>query len=183
MTTTRHRLIAATLVVAERVGVARMTLEEVAAEAELSRQTVYRHFGSREGLLDAVVRSEAEKVSERVREAADAVVGSPAERIVAGLSTGLTCLRQHALLRRTLQLEPETLLPLLMAPGGPAVEIATAVAERLLEGVEVEPHARAVDVVARLLVSYSITPPDQDSEVVARELVQVAVGGLTSTSA
>lgn len=50
---TRRRILAATFVVLARDGRRRLQLSDVAAEAKVSRPTVYRYFGSKEGLLEA----------------------------------------------------------------------------------------------------------------------------------
>jgi AcrR family transcriptional regulator len=50
---TRRRILAATLVVLARSGRKRLMLSEVAAEAKVSRPTLYRYFPSKEALLDA----------------------------------------------------------------------------------------------------------------------------------
>jgi AcrR family transcriptional regulator len=50
---TRRRILAATFVVLTRSGRKRMMLSEVAAEAKVSRPTLYRYFPSKEALLDA----------------------------------------------------------------------------------------------------------------------------------
>ncbi|BBY82170.1 TetR/AcrR family transcriptional regulator [Mycolicibacterium pulveris] len=50
---TRRRILAATFVVLARDGRRKLQLSDVAAEANVSRPTVYRHFGSKEGLLEA----------------------------------------------------------------------------------------------------------------------------------
>jgi AcrR family transcriptional regulator len=50
---TRRRILAATFVVLARDGRRKLQLSDVAAEAKVSRPTLYRHFGSKEGLLDA----------------------------------------------------------------------------------------------------------------------------------
>lgn len=49
----RTRILDATFVVLARSGRRRLQLSEVAAEADVSRPTLYRYFGSKEGLLDA----------------------------------------------------------------------------------------------------------------------------------
>jgi AcrR family transcriptional regulator len=49
----RKRMLDATYVVLSRTGRKKLQLMEVAAEAGVSRPTVYRHFGSKEGLLEA----------------------------------------------------------------------------------------------------------------------------------
>ncbi len=50
---TRRRILAATFVVLARDGRRKLQLSDVAAEAQVSRPTLYRHFGSKEGLLEA----------------------------------------------------------------------------------------------------------------------------------
>jgi AcrR family transcriptional regulator len=51
-----QRLCDAALRCIERVGLAKTTLEDVAAEADVSRQTIYRYFANRdELLLDALI--------------------------------------------------------------------------------------------------------------------------------
>jgi AcrR family transcriptional regulator len=50
---TRRRILAATFVVLARDGRRKLQLSDVAAEAKVSRPTLYRHFGSKEGLLEA----------------------------------------------------------------------------------------------------------------------------------
>lgn len=49
----RKRMLDATFVVVSRTGRKKLQLLEVAAEAGVSRPTLYRHFGSKEGLLEA----------------------------------------------------------------------------------------------------------------------------------
>lgn len=50
---TRRRILAATFVVLARDGRRKLQLSDVAAEARVSRPTLYRHFGSKDGLLEA----------------------------------------------------------------------------------------------------------------------------------
>ena len=50
---TRRRILAATFVVLARSGRKKLLLSDVAAEAKVSRQTLYRYFPSKEALLDA----------------------------------------------------------------------------------------------------------------------------------
>lgn len=52
-TSPRRRILAATFAVLERSGPHRLRLSEVAAEAGVSRPTLYRYFGSKERLLES----------------------------------------------------------------------------------------------------------------------------------
>ena len=52
-TSTRQRLLVATAEVLSRKGMTKLSLSEVAAQARVSRPTLYRWFASKEELLDA----------------------------------------------------------------------------------------------------------------------------------
>lgn len=74
---TRAALIEATRALLETTGASSTGLGAIAARAGYSRQAVYRHFGSRAGLLKAVLadvdeRGDARRSVERVLAAADA---------------------------------------------------------------------------------------------------------------
>jgi AcrR family transcriptional regulator len=57
----RVRLCEAALACIERVGLAKTTLEDVATEASVSRQTIYRYFADRDELLLAALIVELER--------------------------------------------------------------------------------------------------------------------------
>ncbi|WP_127504394.1 TetR/AcrR family transcriptional regulator [Actinoplanes solisilvae] len=66
---THERLLAAGRVVFLRRGFLAATLEEVAAEAGYTRGAVYKHFGGKDGLWDALVRTQIEAVLGALRHA------------------------------------------------------------------------------------------------------------------
>ncbi|GIF49888.1 TetR family transcriptional regulator [Asanoa ferruginea] len=69
---TRQRILRSVLELSEEKMTIEITLDEVAARAGTSVQTVLRHFGSRDGLLDeAVAAASAEVVEERRAPAGD----------------------------------------------------------------------------------------------------------------
>ena len=51
------------------------SLDEVAKEAGVGPGTLYRHFPTREGLLEAVYRTEVEKLAAAERKFAETLVG------------------------------------------------------------------------------------------------------------
>jgi AcrR family transcriptional regulator len=59
----REQMLDATESCLERFGLAKTTIEDVAQAAELSRATVYRQFGNRDGLLLAVAARDAERTA------------------------------------------------------------------------------------------------------------------------
>jgi AcrR family transcriptional regulator len=61
-----RRLFEATLAVMQRNGYADAAVADILAEAGLSTRSFYRHFGSKDQLLCALYRHEAEQVAERL---------------------------------------------------------------------------------------------------------------------
>lgn len=85
----RQRIIDATARLIDRHGVAKTTLSDVAAELEVTRQTVYRHLGSMSEIVSVVAARGAEDFVDRlVTHLAD--TRSPADAVVEGM---LFCLR------------------------------------------------------------------------------------------
>jgi AcrR family transcriptional regulator len=108
--TARDRILAATLVSLARYGVGKTTLEDVAKEAGCARATVYRYFGGKQQLLDAVIAHE----SARVLAAIDAAAAPEAElddAIVAMATTAAHEVLEHDALQFVLAHEPELVLP------------------------------------------------------------------------
>lgn len=62
----RERLIDATALCLERFGVAKTTVEDVAAAAQVSRATVYRYFDGRDALILGVLERDAKQFMERL---------------------------------------------------------------------------------------------------------------------
>jgi AcrR family transcriptional regulator len=80
---TRRRILAATFVVLARGGRRKLQLSDVAAEAKVSRPTVYRYFGSKEGLLEAFGLYEQDNFDAGIAAAMAGLSG--AERLAAAL--------------------------------------------------------------------------------------------------
>lgn len=168
---THAEIMDATLDVAARVGLAKLALEDVADQAGVSRQTVYRHFGSRDGLLSETIVREEQAILELVDAAAEGH-----EDVEVAVRTGLTAAfrgaADHPLLQRLLTTEPEALLPFLLLGSGPVLsvvgpKIAEVVGERAghLDPVELEFMG---DALGRAVVSYVIAPRDDLDDTAAR---------------
>jgi AcrR family transcriptional regulator len=69
ITETRERLMAAARRAFAERGYAATSMDDLCAEAGLTRGALYHHFGGKEGLLEAVVVEIGEEVSERLDEA------------------------------------------------------------------------------------------------------------------
>ncbi|MGV0604459.1 TetR/AcrR family transcriptional regulator [Mycolicibacterium sp. XJ1904] len=72
---TRRRILAATFVVLARDGRRKLQLSDVAAEAGVSRPTLYRHFGSKEGVLEAFGLYEQDNFDAGIASAMAGLVG------------------------------------------------------------------------------------------------------------
>ncbi len=70
---THEQLMAAGLAVFLRRGFLAATVEEVAADAGYTRGAVYKHFGGKEGLWQAIVDAHADTHLQRLRAALDQV--------------------------------------------------------------------------------------------------------------
>jgi AcrR family transcriptional regulator len=68
----------------ERHGIGRTTMEDIAAEARVSRPTLYRYFGDRESLITAISQRRAAKFAGRMR-AVLARYDTFEERLVEGM--------------------------------------------------------------------------------------------------
>jgi AcrR family transcriptional regulator len=161
-TLTRERILAAAVAQCEEVGLRRTTMEDVARRAGLARATLYRHFQSKDALVQAVILAEADRFFVAL-DGAIADCPSSEERLVEGFAFGLQYVRRHALLGKLLRAEPETLLPYLVG-GSRLIRLATeAVASRIMDD---EGHPRpspddaraAAELVVRLGLSLALSP-------------------------
>lgn len=91
---TREKILSAAWEVAEERGFHKVSLSEVASRAEVAVGNVSYHFGSREALVRALMRSVAEQVTEHVVHTA-ATGRDYFERADAGLRGYLDFVRRH----------------------------------------------------------------------------------------
>lgn len=178
---TRERILEAAFNAVCDHGLGRLSLEDVAREAELSRQTVYRYFGSKQALVEAVVLREEEQFIQRILAATEEHADvRPA--LEAAITAALRAAREHPLLDRLLATEPEALLPLLMTGDGPVLPAARTALEALfarrLPHLSPDAAWRVADATTRLFISYAINPPEDSSEAVAAGLADLILNGL-----
>lgn len=114
------RATAATLACIARTGLAKLTVDDVAREAGVSRATLYRTFPSRQALVVAAVDAEAVRIYDALA-AAVAEARSLDEVVTAVVVTGTRELRAQAALAFVATHEPELLVPHLEFAGGDAL--------------------------------------------------------------
>ncbi|WP_329521494.1 TetR/AcrR family transcriptional regulator [Spirillospora sp. NBC_01491] len=94
------------------VGVRRTTLTDIARRAEVSRMTLYRRWPDVRTIVGDLMTREWVEIASAVHPADD---GRPVRnRLVDGLVTGVRTFREHPLLRKILEVDPELLLPYML---------------------------------------------------------------------
>jgi AcrR family transcriptional regulator len=140
-----------------------VTMADVAAAAGVSRQTLYKEFGSREEFAQAFVLREANGFIGAVEGALDAHLEDPKAALTAAFGLFLSAAAEDPLIRAAIRGSGE-MLPFLTTHGHTLVEGA---AERLRMAIaERWPQAAAHDVallaecLVRLAISYATLPID-----------------------
>ncbi len=90
-------------------GLRHLTMDDVARRAGAGRMTVYRRFGSKAALVDALAVRECRRCLRTIADALDPDA-SFLERSVALFITVLRVIREHPLLARLARVEPEAFL-------------------------------------------------------------------------
>jgi AcrR family transcriptional regulator len=148
-----------------------VTMADVAAAAGVSRQTLYKEFGSRDEFAQAFVLREADGFIGAVESALDAHLEDPRAALTAAFGLFLAAAAEDPLIRAAIQGSGE-MLPFVTTHGQTLVEGA---AERLRWAIATRwPQAQEHDVallaecVVRLAISYATLP--------------VAAAGMTASS-
>lgn len=182
-TSIREQILTAAVEAATVHGITKLSMGDVARQAKLSRQTLYRHFPNKDALIAEVVLAETDALIATVV-AAGQDHQDPRDALAAGLLAALRAAREHPLLDRLIRTEPEALLPLLTTDGGPVMARVRSVVEAILAegmgGLEPLPLRRFADVVTRLLISYAVSAPDDPPEEVAAYVATFLTHGAIS---
>lgn len=162
---TRERILEGAREAVALHGVAKLGMADVCASAGLSRGTLYRYFGSREALLLALSRREAERFRDHVLAAAREAATSEA-RLAVLLASAMQEVQAHRALQRLLESDPARVLAAIRsqfaALRGQLREILGGDLERLtpVERGLVDADQLA-DWITRLLVTYYLVPDDE----------------------
>lgn len=95
-------------------GVRRTTVTDVARRAGVSRMTVYRRWPDAQSLVADLMSREWHRVLVDTALAADGGEGPLRGRLVAQIVTVSRALREHPLLRKIREVDPEVLLPYML---------------------------------------------------------------------
>ena len=181
-----ERLLDATVEVAADHGLARLSVGDVAKRAGLSRQTLYKHFATRDDLIAQAVLREAGHMVEAVIADAERH-DDPVDSLEAAIVATLHLARSHPLLDRLLAPEPEALLPMLIDGEGSVLGAVEVIARQMVEArlpqLSPEQAQLGADLLSRMLISYAVRPPAGDPVVVARFLSTAVVAGVIAAPA
>ena len=104
-----ERILDAALALAGASGLKHLTMDDVAKRAGVGRMTVYRRFGSKDALVDALAVRECRRCLDKIAAAIDP--RAPADERLAELAaTTLGVIHEHPMLARLARFEPEDLL-------------------------------------------------------------------------
>ncbi|WP_219462565.1 TetR/AcrR family transcriptional regulator [Nonomuraea rhizosphaerae] len=135
-------------------GLRRLTVDDVAKQAGLSRITVYRRFSRRSELIQGVILRELRRFLQAFEQAV-APLPTTADRVTEGFAVTLRLVRGHPLLSRLLASEPDMILPHLTLEAGPYVAVARQYLAARLD----VPEAEAVaEMFIRVALSFVLIP-------------------------
>ncbi|MBS0334742.1 MAG: TetR family transcriptional regulator [Proteobacteria bacterium] len=174
----RERLIDAAKAAFAEVG-ADVSLEEIARRAEVGIGTLYRHFPTRDAVVEAVYRRELAQLTE----AAERLLAErpPLEALRAWLRLSVDYLATKRMIAPALNATPDGTT--LYKSGGPAMQAAIArlVGAALASG-EVRPDVQPGDVFQVLAgVSYGSAAPGWEAS--ARRLIDIMIDGMRAARA
>jgi AcrR family transcriptional regulator len=138
-----------------------VTMADVAAAAGVSRQTLYKEFGTREEFARALVLREGDRFVAAIEGAMDAHLDDPTAALLEAFGLFLTVAAQDPLIRAAIAGADE-MLPFVTTQGQPLIERST---ERLHAAIisrwpQVSAHdvALLAECLVRLAISYATLP-------------------------
>lgn len=144
-------------------GLRRSTVDDVAKRAKVSRVTVYRRIGNKDGLVSACLLREYRRFLVEVDDAV-AMLPTIEDRMVEGFVAVLRHIREHPLVGGLLRLEPEIMLPFLTLESGPVfLAMRGYLADRLREARRAEGRPESdptpvAELMVRITVSFLLNP-------------------------
>ncbi|MBU9763414.1 TetR/AcrR family transcriptional regulator [Mycobacterium sp. TNTM28] len=157
---TRTRILEATATVLGRCGHSKLNLSDVAAQAGVSRPTLYTFFASKDELLDAFNTHELELLSDEITAATVGLVGK--QRLDAALGV-MVDIHQSRRLRRMVDMEPHQVLTQMSR----ALPTMFALFRPAFEGAVSEPDV-ATTAAVRIGICHYLVPATDDSQLLAQ---------------
>lgn len=127
-----ERILDAALDLAAASGLRHLTMDDVSRRARVGRMTVYRRFGTRQALIDALAVRECRRCLDTIAAALDPGDPMP-DRLVELFTATLKVIREHPLLERLARVEPESLLHELTRDGSAVFRLVQGFLSALIE--------------------------------------------------
>lgn len=177
-----ERILDAALALSAASGIRNLTMDAVAHRARVGRMTVYRRFGDRDGLVDALTVREVRRCFAALDAAADP--REPvADQIAAGFVTSVRMAAEHPLLARLARVEADTVLEALN--GGVFAAAVAFLAERLRPVVPEADVETVAELLVRIACSFVLVPGSRlplDDDERLREVARAHLAPLLGTS-
>jgi AcrR family transcriptional regulator len=166
------RVVGGALRAIARYGLGKLTVDDVAREAGISRATLYRYFPGRGAVLAAVVESETERLERGLDEALGETT-TLAEALAAVAGYGARAFAGHEALQHLLATEPGAILPHLCFSGADSLlrVAAERIAPHLCRFMGPLEARRTGEWLARIVLSYGLAPPAGPAEEAVRCVV------------
>jgi AcrR family transcriptional regulator len=104
-----QRILDAALTIAAASGLRHVTMDAVAGRARVGRMTVYRRFGGRTALIDALAVRECRRCLSDIAAAVDPDAALD-QRLASLFTAAVRVIREHPLLERLARVEPEAVI-------------------------------------------------------------------------
>jgi AcrR family transcriptional regulator len=153
------RILDATVREAAVTGLRRLAIDDVARRAGTTRVTVYRRFGRREQLIEAMAVRETRRFIAAIT-AATASSETFEERLAEAFVAGLRFMHAHPVARRAIESEPEAIVQYLEAEDGQLLRMGRDFVAGGLRaaGVEHPDIDAAAETITRVFVSFLLLP-------------------------
>jgi TetR/AcrR family transcriptional regulator, repressor for uid operon len=154
-----QRILDATVVEAASSGLGGLSVDDVARRADTTRMTVYRRFGRREQLIEAMASRETRRFIAAIGTAI-AAFGTIEDQGAEAFVVGLRFMHSHPFARRAIESEPEGIIALLEAENGLIFAMGRDfIADGLRAGGAEHAHlVQAAETLARIFVSFLLMP-------------------------
>lgn len=181
----REQLLDAASAQFENIGIARSTMNDITRRAGLARMTLYRRFANKQELVEATLLREAAGFLADLQHEIDAHDTVEA-KLTEGFVFTVETLREHELLNRLLETEPEATVPHFTVQGTPLIAaaaefLASEISRTIPDSRSHEELLVVAELTVRLVVSFVLTPSttiDLDDPDVSRAFARNHLGPL-----
>jgi AcrR family transcriptional regulator len=152
-----QRALDAALGLAAASGIRNLTMDDVARRAKVGRMTVYRRFGSKRALVDALAVRECRRCLQELSSALEPEQ-PPDHRLASLFVATVRIIREHPLLARLARVEPEALLSELTRDDSAVLRMVTDFLVSLLDVPAGGDPAIVAELCVRLGLSFVLMP-------------------------